>query len=617
MTFVFVGLPNERMGMVRRWTRALPRRAIVVAAVSAATPLSAAAQPAATARPQGGQVVAGAAQISGTDALTRVTQSSQRAAIDWRSFDVGSGQQVDFQQPSASAVTLNRVNSADPSQIAGKITATGQVVLINQSGVLFTKGAQVDAQSVIVSAAGITNQNFMAGRMVFDQPARPDAQIANAGRITVKQAGLAALVAPRVRNAGLISARLGHVILDGSETHTLDLYGDGLLSFDVTRQVRQAPADKDGKAPTALVTNTGTIRAEGGTVLLTASAVDGVVQNLVTAGGRMSASRVGEKTGTIVLSGTGGSLTFAGTLAARGQTGPTGGPIRVASTGDATLAGTARVNASGRDGNVETTVFADATERGRSSEVPTLSARTAQYSGAITAPGGSKRDPVAHRGDLGSKLPSVGFNTQPPRDTELARKVSRSEIYNFGSISKLAISPKNNLTVTPHVTSTVASSTTTNGGTVGTGAGDTVAGSIVASNSAVPSSGASGSGQSVTTNGGTVTSGLNAAPTGGTLAAFNGASGSGQSVTTNGGTVTGGLNQTPAGPSADVPLSAADVALSISAQNLPEAYGALANTSALSPLSPLLLVSVPQFPVPLGWISSPDVVPPNIAGPDY
>ena len=31
-------------------------------------------------------------------------------------------------------------------------------------------------------------------RMVFDQPARPDAQIANAGRITVKQAGLAALV---------------------------------------------------------------------------------------------------------------------------------------------------------------------------------------------------------------------------------------------------------------------------------------------------------------------------------------------------------------------------------------------------------------------------------------
>jgi filamentous hemagglutinin family protein len=194
--------------MVRRCAGALTTRAILLAGV-AATPLSAAAQPAATARPQGGQVVAGAAQISRTDALTRIDQSSQRAAIDWRSFDVGSGQSVTFQQPSASAVTLNRVTSADPSQIAGKITANGQVVLVNQSGVLFTKGAQVNAQSVIVSTAGITNQNFMAGQMVFDQPARPDAQVVNAGRITVKQAGLAALVAPQVKNAGMISARLG------------------------------------------------------------------------------------------------------------------------------------------------------------------------------------------------------------------------------------------------------------------------------------------------------------------------------------------------------------------------------------------------------------------------
>src|SRR3984957_9430396 len=185
MTFNFVGSLIEQMGMARHWTSALPGRAILLA-VAAGTPLPAAAQPAATARPQGGQVVAGAAQINRTDAVTHIDQSSQRAAIDWRSFDVGSGQQVQFQQPSASAVTLNRVISADPSQIAGKITANGQVVVVNQSGVLFTKGAQANAQSVVVSAAGITNQNFMAGRMVFDQPARPDAQIVNEGRITVK-----------------------------------------------------------------------------------------------------------------------------------------------------------------------------------------------------------------------------------------------------------------------------------------------------------------------------------------------------------------------------------------------------------------------------------------------
>jgi filamentous hemagglutinin family protein len=418
MTFVCVGSPNERLSMVRCCTSGLATRAILLASVAAIS-LPAAAQPTATARPQGGQVVAGAAQISRTDAVTRIDQSSQRAAIDWRSFDVDSGQQVQFQQPSANAVTLNRVTSADPSQIAGKITANGQVVVVNQSGVLFTKGAQVNAQSVVVSAAGITNQNFMAGRMVFDQPARPDAQIVNEGRITVKQAGLAALVAPQVKNAGMISAKLGHVILGGAETHTLDLYGDGLLSFDVTGQVRQAPVDKYGKTQTTLVTNTGAIQADGGTVLLTALAVDGVVQNLVTAGGKISASSVGDKTGTIVLGGTGGSLMVAGTLTADGHApGTTGGQIQVASTGDAMVAAGARVDASGRAGGGTVaigttlarakggpsvspsvlarnttikkgaTVSADATQYGRGGNVTVLSANATQHNGAITARGG-------------------------------------------------------------------------------------------------------------------------------------------------------------------------------------------------------------------------------------
>jgi hypothetical protein len=57
--------------------------------------------------------------------------------------------------------------------------------------------------------------------------------------------------------------------------------------------------------------------------------------------------------------------------------------------------------------------------------------------------------------------------------------------------------------------------------------------------------------------------------------------------------------------------------LAISAENLPQVYSVLSDARATSPLSPPVLVAVPQFPVPLGWLSSPDVVPPNIAGPDY
>ena len=95
----------------------------------------------------------------------------------------------------------------------------------------------------------------------------------------------------------MITAKLGHVVLAGAKTATLDLYGDGLLSLDVSNQVTQAPVGPNGQPVTALVTNTGVIGAAGGTVQLTAREADGLVQNLVRAGGKISADSVGSKTG--------------------------------------------------------------------------------------------------------------------------------------------------------------------------------------------------------------------------------------------------------------------------------------------------------------------------------
>ena len=81
----------------------------------------------------------------------------------------------------------------------------------------------------------------MAGELVFDQAANPNAAVVNQGTITVRQAGLAALVAPQVANSGVINAQLGHVVLAGAKTATLDLYGDGLVSLDVSNQVTKTP----------------------------------------------------------------------------------------------------------------------------------------------------------------------------------------------------------------------------------------------------------------------------------------------------------------------------------------------------------------------------------------
>jgi filamentous hemagglutinin family protein len=311
--------------------------------------LQPAAAQAPNAAPTGGQVVAGSAAIRQSAGTTRIDQSSNRAAIDWRGFDVGRDHAVHFNQPSAAAWTLNRVNSPDPSLVAGRITANGGVAIVNPSGMVFAPGAQVNVGSLIASAANITNQNFMAGRMVFDGAPRPGARIENHGQITVSDRGLASLVAPGVANSGVIHARLGRVALAGAETYALDLAGDGMLSIDVTRSVRQAP---DGAV--ALVTNSGTIEAAGGSVLLTADAARGVIDTMVRNTGRISAdAATGTRAGQVAIRGQGGEVRIEGGTVSAAGTGPgvAGGRVSVTSPeGAVTVAAGARVDASGAAG---------------------------------------------------------------------------------------------------------------------------------------------------------------------------------------------------------------------------------------------------------------------------
>lgn len=316
---------------------------------TALAPLAAFAQ-APDARPDLGRVVVGGITVEQDAARTAVTQTQRRGIVEWRRFDVGRDHTVEFRQPDARAVTLNRVDARDPSLIAGRITANGQVVIVNRSGVVFQQGAQVDAAGLVVTTADIADENFLAGRMAFDRPGEPGARVENNGQITVREAGLAALVAPRVVNNGVITARLGRVALAGAEAHTVDLHGDGLFEIEITRPVTVAPA---GGGP--LVANTGTILADGGRVRITAAAADGIVQDLVRAGGRIGADTDAAtgRTGDVVIAGTGGALRIQGEVTARGTApGTRGGVVEVL--GNRVLAEPgAVVDASGRAGGGE------------------------------------------------------------------------------------------------------------------------------------------------------------------------------------------------------------------------------------------------------------------------
>ena len=435
------------------------------------------------ARPQGGVVVGGSATISTTATNTQVTQGSQSAIVNWNSFNVGQNQSVTFAQPNSSAIVLNRVNAAQPSEIAGRITANGQVVIENRSGVIFANSADVNASSLLVTASGITNKNFMSGKMIFNIPGNPNAQVINKGHITVKDTGLVALVAPSVANSGVIQAKLGTVVLAGARTATVDLYGDGLLSVDVTSEVKQAPIGPNGKPVQVLVTNTGTISAAGGTVLLTAQAADGIVSNLVEAGGHISANSVGSKTGTISIAGIGGSIEVDGLVSANGKApGTTGGQVQLTATNTVTVGAKARISASGKAGGgtvaIGTTlaranggsavtptvvaqntiiqagakISANATRSGNGGRVTVLSTQQTTMAGSISARGGKPAAMAASvevSGDLGYALTGT-INVGAP----------------FGAAGSILIDPTN------LVIATGGAERSFNGGTSPAGAGN-------------------------------------------------------------------------------------------------------------------------------------------------
>lgn len=118
---------------------------------------------AALAGPEGGQIVGGAGSIDQSGALTQVIQSSQSLAINWDSFNVGAAEVVQFIQPGAQAVALNRIVGGSASEIFGRIDANGTVFLINTAGVLFAETAQINVANLVVSGLDMSPDDFMNG----------------------------------------------------------------------------------------------------------------------------------------------------------------------------------------------------------------------------------------------------------------------------------------------------------------------------------------------------------------------------------------------------------------------------------------------------------------------
>ena len=268
-----------------------------------------------------------------------ITQTAPTAKIDWKSFDVANGYVVNFQQPSSTASVLNTIFDSVPSLIQGKINANGIVYLINQNGIIFDRGSQVNAGGLVASALALNP--VPGGATFFDggttatgtNPAfsgngtGPDgkpAQIQLLGTINAtggNAQGSVMVFAPKIVNEGTISAPDGQVILAAGQKVWLFTNGSDATMRGFVVEYRADPAvTPSGYADASSVTNLGKIFADRGNVTLgglainqagvasasTATVLNGSVWLIAREGGTFS-DPTGQRTGKVTLSS--GSVT--------------------------------------------------------------------------------------------------------------------------------------------------------------------------------------------------------------------------------------------------------------------------------------------------------------------
>jgi filamentous hemagglutinin family protein len=296
----------------------------------------------AQAAPSGPTHDPGSVVVSQLGDVTNVTQTTARAVIDWSSFNIQARETVAFHQPDANSAILNRIHSTSASQIDGALTAPGKVILQNSNGVFFGPGARVDVGSLVATTLQVDRDQFLnSGRLALSGPFNPDAGVYNAGQITAADKGLVALVGAHAANSGVITARLGTVVLASGAAATLDFGGDGLVQFALTDPLTQRP-----NGAGALVSNSGRIAADGGSVLLSADTAAGLVSQAINLDGVIQARGGSHVGGQVALVGGSSGLVSVADGGVIDVSGASGGSASV--TGQSVrLAANARIDASG------------------------------------------------------------------------------------------------------------------------------------------------------------------------------------------------------------------------------------------------------------------------------
>jgi filamentous hemagglutinin family protein len=268
------------------------------------------------ATPVDGQVIAGTGSVSQSGSTTTILQSSQNLSLNWKSFNIAPQETVNFVQPSAAAIAVNRIFDTNGTQILGQLNADGQVYLINPNGVLFGQGAQVNVGALVASTLDLNDASLSSNTRAFS--GNGNGSVVNQGIINAAKGGYVALLGNSASNQGTITAPQGTVALGAGSAATLTFQNNSLVQMQVDQGVLNSLAE-----------NGGLIRADGGMVILNAGAKTELLASVVNNTGVIEARTVDNQEGTIILLAgmAAGKVNVGGTLDASAPNGGNGGFI--------------------------------------------------------------------------------------------------------------------------------------------------------------------------------------------------------------------------------------------------------------------------------------------------
>ena len=290
-----------------------------------------------------------------------IDQTQQKAILTWTTFNVGQNTEIYFNQSAGNTsagnswVALNRIvdPSGNPAQILGQIKAQGAVYLLDQNGIIFGAGSQVNVNTLIASSLPIfgdqSNNTMIPGSGAYDAAVSAsnntfltsgisnvsgstgylgninaslatvqswgDVTVDAGASITAGNLGFVFLAAPNVSNAGSIMANDGQIVLAAGMAIGANPFSsslpDGQSIFYPVLLGSTPQVNRTDTTPLFSASNTGLLEATTGNVT-----VEGYS---VTQGGVIATTTSITSPGSIVLSaedeyqggyGRAGSVTF-------------------------------------------------------------------------------------------------------------------------------------------------------------------------------------------------------------------------------------------------------------------------------------------------------------------